>query len=57
MDLIIYGLQYSYGMKRPLKTYWAKLIVETERAIKPVDTKLTYLLIYSLHGAESFLSS
>jgi hypothetical protein len=33
-----YGLQYSLG--KPLKIYWMNLIIETERAIKLLDSKL-----------------
>jgi len=43
MDLLNHGLQHS--MERPLKTYWANLIVETERAIKLLDTKLQIIII------------
>jgi len=38
MDLLNHCLQYS--MERSLKTYWTNLLVETERAIKLLDTKL-----------------
>ena len=38
MDLLNHGMQYS--MDRPLKTYWTNLLAETERAIRPPDTKL-----------------
>jgi hypothetical protein len=36
--LLNYGLQYS--IERPLTTYCTSLIIETERAIKFLDTKL-----------------
>jgi hypothetical protein len=38
MALLNQGLQHSIG--RPLKTFWTNLIVEAERAIKLLDTKL-----------------
>jgi len=41
MDLLNHGFQHS--MERSLKPYWINLIVETERAIKLLDTKLIAL--------------
>jgi len=38
MDLLNHGMQYS--MHRPLKTYWTNLLVETQRTIKLIDTKI-----------------
>jgi len=43
MDLLTHGLQHS--MERPLKTYWTSIIVETERVIKLLDTKLRTSII------------
>jgi len=38
MDQLNHGMKYS--MQRPLKTYWTNLLVETQRAIKLIDTKI-----------------
>ena len=38
IELLNYGLQYS--IERPLTTYCTNLLIETERAIKLLDTKL-----------------
>jgi len=35
--ILNYGLHYN--LEKPLKTYWLNLVIETERAIKLLDSK------------------
>ena len=50
-------LGFKYEVEKDPKYFISALIIDTENAIRHLDTKIQNLLTYLLHGAESFLRS